>query len=81
MALTLLFLGPLEDVAGSAEMLLDVDAPLAIADIAERLPPELAVAITEPRVRMALNGSLVTAGAVVAGEGDELAFLPPVSGG
>lgn len=81
MTLTLLFLGPLEDAAGMPEMTLDTDDALSLPDIAERLEPALAVAITEPRVRIALNGQLVTPGEVRAGNGDELAFLPPVSGG
>ena len=41
----------------------------------------LAVAITASRVRIALNGQLIAPGEVRAGNGDELAFLPPVSGG
>ncbi|WP_066554131.1 MoaD/ThiS family protein [Croceicoccus bisphenolivorans] len=81
MSLTLLFLGPLEDVAGGPDMVLDVAEPLSLARIAERLAPGLAVAIGAPKVRIALNGNLVAAGEVLAGNGDELAFLPPVSGG
>ncbi|MDR7102447.1 MoaD/ThiS family protein [Croceicoccus sp. BE223] len=81
MTLTLLFLGPLEDVAGVPEMSLDVAGAATLPDIAERLDPALAVAITAPRVRIALNGQLVAPADVRAGNGDELAFLPPVSGG
>jgi len=81
MPLTLLFLGPLEDIAGTAEMRLEVAQPLGLAAIAERLAPELAAAITARKVRLALNGNLVQPVEVLAGDGDELAFLPPVSGG
>ncbi|RVQ69561.1 MoaD/ThiS family protein [Croceicoccus ponticola] len=81
MALLLLFLGPLEDVAGAGEIALDVAEPLTLAAIAERLEPELAVALVGAKIRMALNGNLVAPGEVMAGDGDELAFLPPVSGG
>ena len=46
------------------------------------LEPDLAVALLGERVRMALNGVLMAErGGIVLGEGDELAFLPPVSGG
>ena len=40
-------------------------------------------AVPQPdRIRLAVNGTLVSdRAAVVLGEGDELAFLPPVSGG
>lgn len=81
MALTLLFLGKLEDVAGAGEIALDIADRLTLPAIAERLAPQLAVAIAAPDIRIALNGMLVTAGEVLAGDGDELAFLPPVSGG
>ena len=46
------------------------------------VPVELAVALLGERVRIALNGQLLAdRGGVVLAEGDELAFLPPVSGG
>lgn len=46
------------------------------------LDPALAVQLLGEKVRMALNGRLLTdMGGIVLGEGDELAFLPPVSGG
>ena len=46
------------------------------------LAPDLAVALLGERVRMALNGVLIAErGGIVLREGDELAFLPPVSGG
>lgn len=81
MSLTLLFLGKLEDVAGAPSLSLDVAQPLSLSEIAERLEPRLAVALSAANVRVALNGSLVGAGGWFAGNGDELAFLPPVSGG
>lgn len=81
MSLKLVFLGRLEDVAGAPELPLDVDRPLTLSEIAERLEPELAVALSAANVRIALNGSLVGPGGWTAGNGDELAFLPPVSGG
>ncbi len=81
MSLTLLFLGRLEDAAGAPALTLDVARPLTFAEIAERLEPTLAVALSSGNVRVALNGSLVGPGDWTAGSGDELAFLPPVSGG
>lgn len=79
MGARLVFLGRLEDIAG-ADMI-EV-APGLLADVLARLDPALAVELLGERVRMALNGQLLTdGGGVVLGEGDELAFLPPVSGG
>jgi len=45
------------------------------------LPPTLAEALQGPRVRLALNGTVAESAGLVVTDGDELAFLPPVSGG
>jgi len=66
----LVFLGRLAEV--SAPM---VVAPGPLADVA------LPEGVLGPRVRLALNGVLVAAQGLVLAPGDELAFLPPVSGG
>jgi len=74
----LVFLGRLADLAGGAGCQV---APGALTTILNDLAPELAQALTGPRVRLALNGALVSGDGLVLSEGDELAFLPPVSGG
>ncbi len=75
----LVFLGRLEDVAGGAERVVSGGA---LADVLAALEPDLAAALGADRIRLAVNGALVADRAsVVLGEGDELAFLPPVSGG
>ncbi len=77
----LLFLGRLEDAAGAPELGLALDRPMALADLLGRLPADLAATLRGPRVRLALNGALVAAAGLVVTDADELAFLPPVSGG
>ncbi len=75
----LIFLGRLEDIAGAAEMTV---ATGPLEQTLATLDPALAVQLLGEKVRMALNGRLLTdMGGIVLGEGDELAFLPPVSGG
>lgn len=75
----LVFLGRLEDVAGAAELAVE---PGPLDQVLGRLDRALAVELLGERVRFALNGRLLSdAGAVVLDAGDELAFLPPVSGG
>ncbi len=75
----LVFLGRLEDLAGAAERQV---AAGTLADVLDALDSDLAAALRADRIRLALNGTLVgDRAAVVLGEGDELAFLPPVSGG
>lgn len=80
MALKLVFLGRLEDVAGGAERQVEL-APSVDAVLAS-LEPELAAALKADRVKLAVNGMLFhDRSAPVLKDGDELAFLPPVSGG
>ena len=74
----LVFLGRLEDVAGGAERMVPAGA---LADVLAGLEPALAEALRQPRIRLALNGALVAAEGLILADGDELAFLPPVSGG
>jgi molybdopterin synthase sulfur carrier subunit len=75
----LVFMGRLADLAGCAER--EVMAGPLAALIAD-LPVGLAAALMGPKVRLALNGALVADPAgLVLDDGDELAFLPPVSGG
>ncbi len=75
----LVFLGRLEDAAGAAEISVP---PGPLETILASLAPELAVALLDERVRFALNGALLHEhGGIVLAAGDELAFLPPVSGG
>ena len=80
MALKLVFLGRLEDAAGATER--EVAASTSFDDVLAALEPELASALNGERIRLAVNGALVTdRKALQLADGDELAFLPPVSGG
>lgn len=74
----LVFLGKLADLAGGRER---VVAAGPLDQVLAALEPDLALALLDERVRTALNGELVGERALVLGEDDELAFLPPVSGG
>lgn len=75
----LVFLGRLEDIAGTGE--LGVEAG-PLEQILASLDPALTVQLLGEKVRMALNGCLITdMGGISLADGDELAFLPPVSGG
>jgi molybdopterin synthase sulfur carrier subunit len=75
----LVFLGRLEDIAGVAER--EVPGG-ALADVLAKLDSDLVAALSGERIRLAVNGTLIAdRGSIVLGEGDELAFLPPVSGG
>lgn len=80
MALRLVFLGRLQDAAGEAER--DVLHVPSYEQLLAGLETELVAALADPRVKLAVNGEIVgDRAALVLEDGDELAFLPPVSGG
>jgi len=79
-AVKLVFLGRLEDVAGSGER--EITGVSSVAEVLALLEPDLAAALNSSKVRLAVNGKLAAdRGALMLRDGDELAFLPPVSGG
>ncbi len=83
MQITLILLGRLADLAGTHQLEVPFDgAPFGWSDLLASLPAELAEAAAGPKVRLAQNGALLAdKTTLVAGAGDELALLPPVSGG
>lgn len=80
MAVTVVFLGPLRDMAGEAER--TVDAPLAWTGLLEMVGPQIAAQLRDERVNVACAGRvLADKTRLDAQDGDEVALLPPVSGG
>ena len=80
MGVRILFLGPLQDLAGEAER--EVDAPLDWTGLLEAVGREVADQLKEERVNVACAGRvLADKTALLAQDGDEVALLPPVSGG
>ncbi|WP_374405949.1 MoaD/ThiS family protein [Pelagerythrobacter sp.] len=78
----LVFLGKLADLAGEGEHALAVSGPLDWARLCARLDPAMREAIGADDVRVAVDGVLLPDKRdLQAGEGSEVAFLPPVSGG
>jgi sulfur-carrier protein len=78
--ITVVLLGKLADLAGAPA--LQLAAPLDWTGLKAALPAALAEAIDDPRNRVAVNGALLAdKAALAAGAGDEIALLPPVSGG
>ena len=72
----MLFLGRLQDAAGAGERMVAWCAD--VAGLIDSFEAELATALRSPKVRVAVNGAF---GATALSDGDEVAFLPPVSGG
>lgn len=81
----LVFLGRLEDLAGAAEIAVPLARSASLSVVLDSLPSELVAGLRSSKVRVAVNGALVSAehsfDALTVADGDEIAFLPPVSGG
>lgn len=81
----LVFLGRLEDLAGFAEIVLPLAGSTPLAAMLADLPAPLLAALASPKIRVAHNGALigsdVSPGELMVADSDEVAFLPPVSGG
>ena len=80
MAVTVVFLGPLRDLAGKDSR--ELPAPLDWAGLIGALEPDLADQLSSERVNVACAGKVLNdKTALAAQDGDEVALLPPVSGG
>jgi molybdopterin synthase catalytic subunit len=80
MAVTLVFLGKLADLADAPER--DVAGPLDWQGLLAALPGPLGEALQGEKVKLAVNATvLADKTALAAVDGDEVALLPPVSGG
>ena len=80
MAVTILFLGPLRDMAGRESC--TVEAPVDWDGLLATVGEEVAEQLQQERVNIACAGKvLAEKTALLAKDGDEIALLPPVSGG
>ena len=80
MSVRVLFLGPLRDLAGQDEI--ELEAPLDWDQLLLAVKPEVAAQLREERVNVACKGRLLAdKTSLFAENGDEVALLPPVSGG
>ena len=80
MAVKLVFLGKLADLAGAPEQ--DLAGPLDWTGLIAALPAPLAAAVQGEKVKLAVNATVLADKTMLAADdGDEVALLPPVSGG
>jgi molybdopterin converting factor subunit 1 len=81
MRVTVRLFARLKDLAGSGELVRDVAAPATVKTVWLGLVNELpALSEYESAMSVAVNAEYARMAAPVV-EGDEVAFLPPVSGG
>jgi molybdopterin synthase sulfur carrier subunit len=80
MSVRLVFLGRLADLTGVPER--EVAGPLDWSGLLDALQEELGGWLASDKVKLAVNGVvLADKMALSATDGDEVALLPPVSGG
>ena len=80
MGVKLVFLGRLADLAGAPER--EVAAPLDWSGLLDAVQGDLGGWLASDKVRLAVNGTILAdKAALAARDGDEVALLPPVSGG
>ena len=80
MAVRIVFLGPLRDLAGKDAI--EVSAPLDWPGLLQSVGEELAGQLQSDRVNVACAGRVLSdKTSLNARDGDEVALLPPVSGG
>jgi molybdopterin converting factor small subunit len=80
----ILFFGRLADIAGGRERAFALSGPIDVSALIAALTadaPELGAALAAPSVRVAINRQIARGREGRAAPGDEIAFLPPVSGG
>ena len=81
MHVTVRLFARLRDLAGSGELVRDVEAPATVQTIWRSLVSEFpAIAEYERSMSVAVNADYSKMSAPIQ-DGDEVAFLPPVSGG
>jgi molybdopterin converting factor subunit 1 len=81
MRVTVRLFARLRDLAGSGELVRDVAAPATVGTVWQSLVAELpALRDYERTMSVAVNADYSKMSAAV-NDGDEVAFLPPVSGG
>ena len=85
MNLRVLFFASLREATGAGALDVELAPGATLSDlrraVAQRLGSERAKAVAPDAARVALNREFVTDGDALLAAGDEVAFLPPVTGG
>ncbi len=80
----ILFFAALRDATRTDALSLDLDTPIPLSGLLERLaeelPPAAMAELTAENVRVAVNQTFLTGPSLIQ-PGDEVAFLPPLTGG
>ena len=81
--ITLKYFASLRDIAEKEEDSLVIENPITIdqlSDIISKTAPKMGAIIREKKVMISVNQEMASADTIIH-DGDEVAFLPPFSGG
>ena len=81
--ITIKYFASLRDIAEKEEDSLDIENPITIdqlSDIISKTTPKMGAIIREKKVMISVNQEMASADTIIH-DGDEVAFLPPFSGG
>ena len=81
--ITLKYFASLRDIAEKEEDSLDIENSITIdqlSDIISKTAPKMGAIIREKKVMISVNQEMASADTIIH-DGDEVAFLPPFSGG
>ena len=81
--ITLKYFASLKSIAEKEEDRLDIENPITLdqlSDIISKTAPKMAEMIREKKVLISLNQEMGSVDTIIH-DGDEVAFLPPFSGG
>ena len=81
--ITIKYFASLRDIAKKEEDSLDIKNPITIdqlSDIISKTTPKMGAIIRKKKVMISVNEEMASADTIIH-DGDEVAFLPPFSGG
>ncbi|MBT3366082.1 MAG: MoaD/ThiS family protein [Nitrospina sp.] len=81
--ITLKYFASLKAIAEKEEERLDIENPITIdqlSDIISKTAPKMGIMIREKKVLISVNQEMASVETIIY-DGDEVAFLPPFSGG
>ena len=81
--ITLKYFASLKAIAEKEEDRLDIENPITIdqlSDIISKTAPKMGIMIREKKVLISVNQEMASVETIIY-DGDEVAFLPPFSGG
>ena len=81
--ITIKYFASLKSIAEKEEDNLDIERPISIdqlSNIISKTAPKMGAVIREKKVMISVNQEMASADTIIR-DGDEVAFLPPFSGG